>query len=225
VSLVACGPQVVPRGRVASETTSSLSRTRKGKGRYLLICLCLLVRPLVLVGLRELWSVLNTRSTPHPPPKIARSHSSVRASRRAGTARPGHARLVQVERPTGRTTWTRRAWSGCLRCAAGSPRAEVGIPERPGPGREALAAGGGVRVGGPEALPAGGRIVRRPARPAKRGRSRSPPPPWRPQVIGRTSSHPRTLIIPQCHDRCRRRRERPDHRRRRATCAHGSTRR
>ena len=75
---------------------------------------------------------------------------SERASRRAGFALPGRARLVQVERPAGRTTWTRRAWSGCLRWATGSPRTEAGIPERPGPGLEALAAGGWSRVVGPE---------------------------------------------------------------------------
>jgi hypothetical protein len=76
---------------------------------------------------------------------------------RAGIARPGRARLVQVERPTG-TTWTRRAGSGCLRCAAGSPRAEAGIPERPvsragSPGRRRPSPGRR-----PEALPAGGTI-------------------------------------------------------------------
>ena len=77
------------------------------------------------------------------------------ASRRAGPARPGRARLVQVERPTGRTTWTRRAWSGCLWCAAGQRR---GWASRScaGPGRVALAAGGRSPVVGPEALPAGG---------------------------------------------------------------------
>jgi hypothetical protein len=131
-----------------------------------------------------------------------------RASRRAGFALPGRARLVQVERPAGRTTWTRRAWSGCLRCAAGSPRAEAGIPERPGPGRDALAAGGHLRVVGPEALPAENTIVRGPARMANRGRSRSPPPRIAPQVIGETPPHPRTLKTTKCHDRCRRRRER-----------------
>jgi hypothetical protein len=36
------------------------------------------------------------------------------ASRRAWVAVPGGVRLVQVERPTGRTTWTRRARSGWL---------------------------------------------------------------------------------------------------------------
>jgi hypothetical protein len=69
------------------------------------------------------------------------------ASRRAGFARPGRVRLVQVERPAGRTTWTRRARSGCVWCAAGR-RSAPGIPERPGPGLEALAAGGAVRVPG-----------------------------------------------------------------------------
>jgi hypothetical protein len=156
VSLVACGPHVVPRGRGGSETTSSLSRTRKGKGRDLLVWLYVLVMTSVLVGLRGLRRVLDTRSTPHLPPKIACNDLWVRASRRAGSARPGRVHLVQVERLTSRTTWTRRTWSGCLRCAAGSPRGAAGIPERPGPRREALAAGGHPRVGGPEALPAGG---------------------------------------------------------------------
>ncbi len=116
-------------GVAGFEPTASSSRSRKGNACYLLTCLYLLVKPLVLVSLRELRGVLITRSTPHSPPKIARSHLLVRASRRAGTARPGQ--------------------SGCLRCAAGSPRTEAGIPERPGPGRAALAAGGnGYSVGG-----------------------------------------------------------------------------
>jgi hypothetical protein len=78
----------------------------------------------------------------------------VRASRRASFARPGRARVGKVERPTGRTTFPTRPWSGGLRCASG--RLSAGIPERPGPGRAALAAGGRLRVVGPEALPAGG---------------------------------------------------------------------
>jgi hypothetical protein len=82
----------------------------------------------------------------------------VRASRRASFARPGRARLVQVERPTGRTTWTRRARSGCLWCAMGR-RAFAGIPEPPWSRGGAPAAGGHLRVVGPEALPAGGRFV------------------------------------------------------------------
>jgi hypothetical protein len=81
-----------------------------------------------------------------------------RASRRASFAQPGRARLVQVERPTGRTTWTRRARSGCLRCATGRGSGP-GIPESPGSRGGAPAAGGIVRVVGPEALPAGGTSV------------------------------------------------------------------
>jgi hypothetical protein len=77
-------------------------------------------------------------------------HAANWASRRAGVARPGRARPVQVERPAGRTTWTGRARSGCLRCAAGSRGRAAGIPQRPGPGRDALAAGGGLRVTEPE---------------------------------------------------------------------------
>src|SRR5205823_715795 len=88
---------------------------------------------------------------------------SCSASRRAGFARPVRAELVQVERPTGRTTWPSSARSGGLRYATGRRARAAGIPERPGPGREALAAGGRLRVVGPEALPAGGVIVRRTA--------------------------------------------------------------
>src|SRR5437868_1036273 len=73
--------------------------------------------------------------------------SVVPASRRAGSARPCRAELVQVERPTGRTTWTSSARCGCLRWATGR-RGPAGISERPGPGRDALAAGGRVRVVG-----------------------------------------------------------------------------
>jgi hypothetical protein len=101
-----------------------------------------------------------TRSSPSSLPtwpRLARL-LRVRASRRASPARPGRACLVQVERPTGRTTWTRQARSGCLRCVMGSPGRGVGIPEQPGPGRVALAAGGWIRVVGPEALPAGGSL-------------------------------------------------------------------
>ena len=69
-----------------------------------------------------------------------------RRLRPAGPRPPG-----QVERPTGRTTWTRRARSGCLWCAAGE-RVRLGIPEPPGsragsPGRRRP--GPGRRAGGP----------------------------------------------------------------------------
>jgi hypothetical protein len=82
------------------------------------------------------------------------------ASRRAGSARPGRVRPVQVERPAGRTTWTGRTRSGCLRCAMGR-RSGPGIPESPGSGGGAPAAEGPIRVVGPEALPAGGMLVPR----------------------------------------------------------------
>jgi hypothetical protein len=80
----------------------------------------------------------------------------VLASRRAGSTRPGRACPVQMERPTGRTTWTGQARSGYLWCAAVSqPTAR-----HPGvarvQGRMVLAAGGLIRVVGLEALPAGG---------------------------------------------------------------------
>jgi hypothetical protein len=82
---------------------------------------------------------------------------SGRPSRRAGLPRPGRVRPVEVERPAGRPTWTGRTRSGCLRCAAGTRAGPAAIPERPGPGLEALAAGGPAR--GPRseaALAAGG---------------------------------------------------------------------
>jgi hypothetical protein len=63
------------------------------------------------------------------------------ASRRAGFALPGGVRPVQVQRPAGRTTWTGRTRSGCLRCAAEGRGLDAGIPESPGSGRAALAAG------------------------------------------------------------------------------------
>jgi hypothetical protein len=67
------------------------------------------------------------------------------AFRRAGFARPGRACLVKVERPTGRTTWTRQARSGCLWCAAGGSgsaglpglarvQGRVALPPEAGPG-------------------------------------------------------------------------------------------
>jgi hypothetical protein len=52
------------------------------------------------------------------------------ASRRAGLPRPGPACPVQVELPTGRTTWTGQAGSGCLWCVMGSCP-HLGLPERP----------------------------------------------------------------------------------------------
>jgi hypothetical protein len=70
----------------------------------------------------------------------------------------GRVRLVQVERPAGRTTWTRRARSSCLRCATGSRRG-LGHPGAPGSRGGAPAAGGVPRVVGPEALPAGGHVL------------------------------------------------------------------
>ena len=57
--------------------------------------------------------------------------------------------------PHGRTTWTRQARSGGLRCATGI-RSRPGFPESPGSGASSPAAGGHPRVVGPEALPAGG---------------------------------------------------------------------
>jgi len=68
----------------------------------------------------------------------------------AGLPRPDRTRRVQVERPTGRTTWTRRARSGGLRCAIAEPPA--GLPEAPrsrasSPGRRRPDPG--RRAGGP----------------------------------------------------------------------------
>jgi hypothetical protein len=81
------------------------------------------------------------------------------ASRRAGPPLPGRACPVQVERPTGRTTWTGQARSGGLRCAAGDRSAVARHPRVARVhGPEALPAGGHSRVHGPEALPAGGKV-------------------------------------------------------------------
>src|SRR5215207_2377430 len=133
--------------------TSSVS-TRSGWTADVGVWLHVLVRVLVVVGLGECWRRHFARSSPRFLPKLG-SLPAVPASRRASFARPGRVRLVQVERPTGRTTWTRRARSGCLRCAMGRG-ARPDIPESPGSRGGAPAAGGRVRVVGPEALPAGG---------------------------------------------------------------------
>lgn len=82
----------------------------------------------------------------------------MRASRRASFARPDRVRLVQVERPTGRTTWTSRTRSGCLRCATGRGRSAGHPRAAGGSGRVAPAAGGHPWVVGPDALPAGGAL-------------------------------------------------------------------
>jgi RimJ/RimL family protein N-acetyltransferase len=84
-----------------------------------------------------------------------RSASQVRAkaaSRRASFARPGRGRGVkQFHRLTPRDR------AGCLRCATGRSQTAGHPRVAEGPGRVAPAAGGQLRVVGPEALPAGGR--------------------------------------------------------------------
>ena len=82
---------------------------------------------------------------------VVRDPASV-VSRLAGLARPGRARLVQLERPTGRTSWTRRARSGCLWCQM-VRRVSACPPGGPGPGLEVLAAGGTIRVQGRRSWP------------------------------------------------------------------------
>jgi hypothetical protein len=129
----------------------------------------LLFRTSVLVVVGRRWSSFDgpvTARTAHRRPRVvlistSRTHPrAVAASHRASFALPGRACLVQVERPTGRTTWTRQARSGCLRCAMGRG-AGPGIPESSGSEGGAPAAGGPVRVVGPEALPAGGSVFDR----------------------------------------------------------------
>jgi hypothetical protein len=124
-------------------------------------------RTSVLVGVGRRWLASDgpvTARTAQGRPRIGldvhrrSAHSAVAASRRAGSALPGRARVVKVERPTGRTTFATRARSGGLRCAMGRG-AGPGIPESPGSGGGAPAAGGHPRVVGPEALPAGGRTA------------------------------------------------------------------
>jgi len=84
----------------------------------------------------------------------------VAASRLAGFARPGRAWVVKVERPAGRTTFATQARSGGLWRQMASRPSTMWPPGGPGPGRVVLAAGGRIRVVGPEALPAGGSTLR-----------------------------------------------------------------
>src|SRR4051794_22797040 len=93
----------------------------------------LLVSALVAVVLAGSELALFARSAPTSLQDQCRLRGSVvPASRRAGVARSCRAELVQVERPTGRTTWTSSARCGCLRWAMGRP-GQAGIPECPGP--------------------------------------------------------------------------------------------
>jgi hypothetical protein len=126
------------------------------------VWLSVLLTALVGVGTRQSLEAKIPRSSPHTAPAFEKvgQPPPVPASRRASFARPGRVRLVQVERPTGRTTWTRRARSGCLRCAMGC-RVRTSQSDG-GPGAEHPAAGGPARVVGAEALPAGRPLTCRP---------------------------------------------------------------
>jgi hypothetical protein len=126
-------------------------------------------RTSVLVGVGRHWWAFDGPATaqtaqrrPRNDLQTVATRSAGVASRRASFARPGRARVGKVERPTGRTTFPTRARSGCLWCAAGRGD-RLGIPESPGSVGGAPAAGGPVRVVGPEVLPAGGPTVRPPA--------------------------------------------------------------
>jgi hypothetical protein len=142
-------------GVTGFEPTTSSSRSRPGSMILMHVWLCVLLRAWGGVGTRRSLEARIPRSSPHTAPAKDPGHRlPVEASRRASFARPGRACLVQVERLTSRTTWTRQARSGCLRCAMGCRG--TGIPERRGSWGGAPAAGGPVRVVGPEALPAGG---------------------------------------------------------------------
>jgi hypothetical protein len=75
---------------------------------------------------------------------------AVRASRRAGPARPGRACPGKVEHPTSDRPCPGRRGLAAFRCAMGYPPG-FGIPEPPGPGRVARPpeASSGCRVGDP----------------------------------------------------------------------------
>src|SRR3954451_25338634 len=73
----------------------------------------------------------------------------------ASLGRTARARSRWSAPPDG-TTWTGQVRYGYLRWTTGRGELAGGIPDRPGPGRAALAAGGPIRVVGPEAPPAGG---------------------------------------------------------------------
>jgi hypothetical protein len=79
----------------------------------------MLVTALVLVGLRRIGKAVPARSAPHLFPQdrlrllLGKGFPS-RGHRPAGPRPPGPGGAPEW------TTWTRQAWSGCLRCAAGS---------------------------------------------------------------------------------------------------------
>jgi hypothetical protein len=181
--LMVVGPEALSAGGTlaqrdgATEATTPSVSTRSSWTADLGVWLYALVRALVVIGVGECWRRLFARSSPRFLPKLGWLPAGP-ASRRAGFARPGRVRLVQVERPAGRTTWTRRARSCCLRCAMGRD-ARPDIPESPRSRGGAPAARGRVRIGGPETLPAGGRRVRYLSLTSLlAGSARSPPPGW-----------------------------------------------
>src|SRR4051794_3446690 len=103
------------------EPAASSSRIRIMGGLYLVWRLYALVIALVGIGLPRSSQRILSSFAPRSLPVVLMSDDlePVRASRRASLAQPGRARPVQVERPPGRTAWTGRARSGCLRCATG----------------------------------------------------------------------------------------------------------
>jgi hypothetical protein len=113
--------------------------------------LSLLVRLLVLVGLRRLEERQNARSSPRFLPRAVLGLAGW-ASRHAGLAPTGPRPPGQGGAPRGRTTLTGRARSGGLRRVTGRPAGARASRIARGPGAAPPAAGGldpGPRAGGP----------------------------------------------------------------------------
>jgi len=144
-----------PQALVAELTTSS-SRMTSGEGHDLRARLYALVAALVLVGLGRCVAVPIARSSPgffQRPTHVDEVSAFPAAGFPVAQARPCRAASTRSRRST-LTGWTR---SGSLRCVTGDQ--PPAFPERRGPGRVALAAGGRIRVVGREALPAGGTVL------------------------------------------------------------------
>src|SRR3954471_6926301 len=140
--------QMVPARRVARESGVQADSSVALLVTVVLMAVELAFRTSALVGVGRRWWAFDGPATAQTAQRRPRNNlqtvatrSAGVASRRASFARPGRARVGKVERPTGRTTFPTRARSGCLWWAMGR-RVGPGIPESPGSGGGAPAAGG-----------------------------------------------------------------------------------
>ncbi len=146
-------------GVVELELTTSSSRIRSRSMGDMVNRLYMLVRALVAVGLTR--SVVGRIS--RSSPRILPGEIVSRVGACGGAGFPV-AQVLPDQAAPGRSRWSAPpderpgpAGRGLVAFGASLVSRRRSFPERRGPGRVALAAGGVIRVVGPEALPAGGK--------------------------------------------------------------------